>query len=954
MSANSGWNLDPYAGSDRMSPSRVIDAHHSRALLAGACAAFAIIAGISALTGWALDIQRLTDWTNQNISMFVNTAICSVLAGLTLALLIKSPDEATSDGKQIAARTISALVILLATATLFEHITGIDLGIDTLLWQRSWGQNAAASPMRMGVLGSVSFTIIGSAMLLATLGPRARKIVPWLVLLTMALSSLSLTGYWFGASQLFGIAKFTGIALLTSSVIALLSVGVMAIVPEHGIAASLLRDDAGGALLRRLIVPIVVVPLVLGWFRVLGQHAGLYDLEFGTALRTLCEVVLFFGLLWWTANNISWHSQTAKRAQARLIAIIESTDDAIISKSLEGIIETWNQGAEKTFGYRADEAIGQHISLIIPPDRLNEEAEIINRLRRGERMEHFETLRRRKDGKLIYVSLTVSPVKNLEGHVIGASKIARDISERQRIEARLRAIVEATPECVKVVAPDGTLEFINQAGLGMIESDSEGAVRGACVYNLIAPEHRADWIARHQRVCAGERLSWEYEIIGLHGTRRWLETNAVPLPLPDGRIGQLAVTREIMQRKILEAEREALLLSERAARSHAERASQLKDEFLANLSHELRTPLNAIMGWSQILNLTSDPADLEQGLEAIQRNARAQAQLIEDLLDMNRIVSGKMRLKVQPTDLATIIQGAIESISPAATAKDIKIRQVLDPHASTVSGDPARLQQVIWNLLTNAIKFTPKGGKVDIVLERVNSHLEVTISDTGIGIAPEHLPIIFERFRQVDSSSTRVHGGLGLGLSIVKQLIELHGGTISAKSAGEGRGSTFVLTFLLSPIRGDEDRIHPESRKSTALEIGKLDLAGIRVLVVDDESDSRILVERVLAQCGAQVITANSATQGLEKLREFRPHVLVSDIGMPITDGYQFIREVRNLAEAQGGRTPAVALTAFARSEDRMRAMLAGYQVHVAKPIEPQELAVTVRSLSRGVNPSVN
>jgi CheY-like chemotaxis protein/two-component sensor histidine kinase len=319
---------------------------------------------------------------------------------------------------------------------------------------------------------------------------------------------------------------------------------------------------------------------------------------------------------------------------------------------------------------------------------------------------------------------------------------------------------------------------------------------------------------------------------------------------------------------------------------------------------------------------------------------------------MSRIISGKVRLDVQTTDLATVIQAAIESIAPAAEAKGILIRKVLDPHAGSVSGDPTRLQQVIWNLLTNAVKFTPKDGKIDVVLERVNSHLEVTVRDTGIGIRPEHLPLIFERFRQVDASTTRSYGGLGLGLSIVKQLVELHGGTIRATSAGEGQGATFIIALPLSPLRTDENRQHPTICKPAAFDCGQLDLSGVKVLIVDDEPDARTLIERVLAQYGANVRTVGSAEQGLLQLRAFRPHVLVSDIGMPVTDGYQFIRDVRNLNEADGGSTPAIALTAFARSEDRMRAMLAGYQVHVAKPIEPQELLVTVNSLRQRADAS--
>jgi PAS domain S-box-containing protein len=659
-------------------------------------------------------------------------------------------------------------------------------------------------------------------------------------------------------------------------------------------------------------------------------------------------------LLWWTSSSVSRYETSASEARSRLAAIVESTDDAVISKSLDGVIKSWNAGAERIFGYSAAAAVGKHITMIIPAERIDEEAEILGRLRRGEHVEHFETVRVRKGGNRIHVSLTVSPVKDGDGRIIGASKIARDITEQRLVQEQLRAIVDATPECVQIVDPDGLSLFINRAGLSMIEADSEGAVRGKSVLELVAPEHRGEWKTNHDRVCAGEKVSWEFALVDLKGARHWMESHAVPLQLPDGRTGQLAVTREVTLQKHLELEREKLLESERWARSEAERASQLKDEFLATVSHELRTPLNSILGWSQLLNVSPSASDLKQGLEVIERNARAQAQLIADLLDMSRIISGKVRLDVQTTDLSAVIEAVIESIAPAAEAKGIRLRKVLDPQAGTVSGDPTRLQQVVWNLLTNAIKFTPKGGAVDIVLQRMNSHLEIIVHDTGIGIAQESLPVIFERFRQVDSSTTRSQSGLGLGLSIVKQLVELHGGTITAKSAGEGQGATFVVTLPFSPVRRKESGVHPTASKAASLEFGQIDLRGIKVLVVDDEPDARTLIGRVLTECGAEVFAAESASHGLEQLLSYRPHVVVSDIGMPVKDGYQFIREVRSLDETKGGRTPAIALTAFARSEDRMRAMLAGYQVHVAKPIEPQELAVTVHTLTRRTNASAS
>lgn len=395
-------------------------------------------------------------------------------------------------------------------------------------------------------------------------------------------------------------------------------------------------------------------------------------------------------------------------------------------------------------------------------------------------------------------------------------------------------------------------------------------------------------------------------------------------------------------------ERENLLENERFARAEAERANSMKDEFLATLSHELRTPLNAIMGWSQVLKLGASAADLQRGLDAIERNARVQAQLIEDLLDMSRITSGKVRLDIQPVDPIPIIEAAIETIRPAAQAKQIRLEKLLDPAAGPLYGDPSRLQQVIWNLLSNAVKFTPKDGKVQVMLGRVNSHIEISVADTGMGIKPEFLPYVFDRFRQQDASTTRSFGGLGLGLAIVKHLVELHGGLVQVTSAGEGRGTTFVVSLPLTVIhRGaaDEPRSHPTSSQQGAGDFKHSDLFGIRVLLVDDEADARELVKHVLAQCDAQVLTANNAEEALAVIERDRPHVLISDIGMPVVDGYELLKRVRELGVAKGGHLPAIALTAFARSEDRTRALRAGFLVHVSKPVEPAELVATVASV---------
>jgi signal transduction histidine kinase/ActR/RegA family two-component response regulator len=397
-------------------------------------------------------------------------------------------------------------------------------------------------------------------------------------------------------------------------------------------------------------------------------------------------------------------------------------------------------------------------------------------------------------------------------------------------------------------------------------------------------------------------------------------------------------------------ERKHLLESERSARREADRASAMKDDFLAILSHELRTPLSAILGWSQVLRArTMSAAELRQGLEIIERNARMQTQLIEDLLDMSRITSGRMRLDTQPVDLVSVIEAAMETVRPAAEAKAIRLTKLLDLAAGPIIGDPDRLQQVVWNLLSNAIKFTGKNGRVEVRLERVNSQIEITVADTGIGIAAEFLPHVFDRFRQADPSRMRTAGGLGLGLSIVKHLVEQHGGKVQVASPGEGGGATFTVCLPLTVVvhRDAEGagRVHPEEMGASASDFRRSNLAGIRVLVVDDQADARELIKRVLEECHAEVLTAGAADEALRAVERDRPDVLVSDIGMPDVDGYELLRRVRGLGHTRGGGIPAIALTAFARSEDRTSALRAGFLVHVSKPVEPSELVATVASV---------
>ena len=392
-----------------------------------------------------------------------------------------------------------------------------------------------------------------------------------------------------------------------------------------------------------------------------------------------------------------------------------------------------------------------------------------------------------------------------------------------------------------------------------------------------------------------------------------------------------------------DAEKQQLLEKERVARNEAERASQLKDEFLATLSHELRTPLNAILGWSQlILSGSMKEDDIRRGLETIERNARAQNKLIEDLLEMSSIISGKVRLDMQELDVTTLVDTAVESVLPTAQAKGVTLQKTITPHIGTITGDPNRLQQVFWNLLSNSIKFTPKGGKIQVIVGWSGPTLEIRIKDSGMGISPEFIPYVFDRFRQGDASLTRQYGGLGLGLAIVKQLVELHGGTVRAESSGVGHGSSFIvnLPFAAQSAKKDFLPLLKEYRgeKEAAL-------AGRKILVIDDEADARDLINRILSYCKASVITAATAKEGLELLKRENPDVLISDVSMPDKDGYQFISEVRQLSPENGGSTPAVALTAFARADDMAKAISAGYHKHLCKPVDSYELITAIQHL---------
>jgi PAS domain S-box-containing protein len=544
-----------------------------------------------------------------------------------------------------------------------------------------------------------------------------------------------------------------------------------------------------------------------------------------------------------------------------------------------------------------------------------------------------------------------SSARELKGYIGSAA----DISEmkqaedaRREAEARFHLLADSAPVKVWVAGPDKASTWFNQRWLNFRGRTLEQEIGFGWIEG-IHPDDRQRCLETYARAFDSRQpFMMEYRLQRHDGEYRWLINQGVPAHNNGTFEGFIGSCLDITDRKISEQERERLLVSEKEAREAAERASRLKDEFLSTVSHEVRTPLNAILGYAQMLSAGMlDEAEAQEAAEIIERNSRVQAQIIEDLLDMSRIISGKVRLDVQTVQLADVIEAAIDTVRPSAQAKDLKLQTILDPKAGPVRGDVNRLQQVIWNLLSNAAKFTPKGGRIQVALERVNSHVEISVSDSGEGIAPEFLPYVFDRFRQAEATTTRRYGGLGLGLAIVKHLVELHGGTVRAKSPGPGQGSTFSVALPLMIVHSDADgpRVHPTASAEKNNECEEIDLKSVKLLVIDDEPDARSLVKRLLEECSATVVLAGSAADALREFDAAKFDLLISDIGMPGQDGYDLIREIRRREAGRERKTPAIALTAFARGEDRRRAMLAGYQSHIAKPVEPAELIAAVATL---------
>ncbi len=794
-----------------------------------------------------------------------------------------------------------------------------------------------------------------------------------------------------------------------------------------------------------------------------------------------------------TARDIS-EIKRAREQEAYLAAIISSSTDAIISKDLNGTITSCNEAAEHIFGYQPEELIGRPIHILIPAERYAEEDMILSKVRAGERVEHLETVRIAKDGRKLDVSLSVSPVRDDSGTVIGVAKVARDITEQKELARKLaeqqeylRVTLSSIGDGVIASDAHGRVTFLNPcaetltgwsageaAGQPLVEvfrivnektrqpvenpaevvmrtgyvvglanhtvllrrdgserpvADSAAPIRNEAgepvgavlVFRDVTEQRRAEdavaeqreWfettlesigdaviatdvqgrvmfmnpVAEHLtgwsldkargRLCTNvfniineessrtvenpaSRVLAEGLTVGLanhttliaaDGTERPIEDSGAPIRNREGRIiGVVLVFRDITDRRRIDAERrnvnverERLLNAERTARADAERANRMKDDFVAMVSHELRTPLNAILGWTQLMMQSAADQDvIARGLDVISRNTRVQAQLVSDLLDVSRIATGNLRLAIEKVDLVSSVRNVIETLQQSAESKQIGVHQEFGTEAIPIAGDPARLQQIVWNLLWNAIKFTPEGGSVTVRVRDAAAGAEVSVTDTGIGIKPELLQHIFERFSQANLLKTSGLGGLGLGLSIVRHLVDLHGGSITADSRGEGQGATFTVVLPSGDLPAAAEVAESPGHATEPQDM----LRGLRILVVEDEADTRDFLGRFLTAHGATVVMTGSAAEALERLPEAQWDLLISDIGLPEVNGYELLQRIRQTDAAAGGGIPAIAITAYARAEDRAQAFRAGYQEHLAKPIEPADLVAAIKRIA--------
>ena len=853
-----------------------------------------LIAGL-VVAGWATDSVTLKSLRPTLPAMQPNAAVGFLLGGVSLWLLAGVPLNKIARGfGYVLALLIAGLGVLALVA--------FDLKLGLVGWPFQSKHDAASATRRVAVSTAICFLLSGVALLtLHVETRRGKRPAEFLAIGGAVICLLILLTYGYGLNELYDFNS--GMAIHTSVAFIVLSLGILSAYPNRGLMAVATSRSAGGFMLRRLMLAVIGVPSILGWLNIAGTDAKLYSREFGVALLVAANTVLLLIVIW--RNGQLLHVMDTDRQRA-VNALRESRDE------LETRVEARTAALTE-----ANEA------LLI---------EIAERRRVGEELRRLQ-------------SVTDAVLSNLS-----LDELLREML------VRMEDLLGADAAAILLVTEDG--KYL--AGRIAIGLDEEARVRVPMGQGI------AGRIALHRTPLIVDDLSKE-EVVGSILFENVCSLIGAPLMVEDRVIGVIHVdtlephrfTTDDVRLLQLAADRVAAAIertrlyeAEQRARLEAEAANRLKDDFLATISHELRSPLNSILGWVALLRegRLSEQATAS-ALQTVERSARAQNRIISDLLDVARIVNGQLRLNMRMLEPGPIIEAGVEAVRPPADAKGVRIKMALDCSAGTIATDSDRLQQIVWNLVSNAIKFTPKGGTVEIRLERVGSQVELVVSDTGTGISPEFLAFVFDRFRQADSSSTRKQGGLGLGLAIVRHLVELHGGTIHAESEGAGKGARFVVRLPRARLSAAarEERMHAVPALDSARLESPPPLDGLKVLVVDEETSARDLMSAILQACDVDVRTAASAAEALSILADgplWRPDVLVADIEMTRADDFELMRRLRTLPPERGGRVPAIALTPHARVEDRVNALAAGFQMHVPKPVELAELLTVLGSVT--------
>ena len=1017
---------------------------------------YAAAGGVATLLGWILHVPRLAAWNGHAISMKANAAVCAVAAGCALVGLALG-------GPRRVVRALALMTLAIGVTTLFEHVTGLNTGIDTLLFDEAPGAPATAAPGRMGPPAATSFSITAVALLLAVGGPRMRRAASALALVPLAIAALAMVGYAFGASQLFAVTRFTGIALQTATFIAALAIGLMAAVPEHGLVASLRRDDPGGVLLRRLIAPLTLLPVILGFARLVGERDGLYDTAFGTAARTVIEAALLVGLTWWTAHGVSRQARAARDAEqamreatrdkdesSRRLAILAEASRAFSAASPQiarvteaigsqvaavfggscslSLLSASGDILEPVFVFHEDDRVRNALEEMLrrAPVRIGEGVsgrvaqsgqsalipDVEQRLPSLTKPEYADYLSRHPIRSLLIVPLRAA------GTVIGVLGTARyeagrpytdadralleemggraalaienaQLYERERISReraeraadRLRRLHDLTSaleraattgEVAGIVVDAGRAAVGAAASFAWLFSEDQRTLHLVASLGFEGPRldaFREIPFDADVPLCAAIRsgrplmfgsldeMESQFPALGrADGSTPFKAWAALPLMAGASGIGGVSLSfaeqrlfasedREMLEGMAAQAslavERCRLFEAEKAARARAELADRRKDEFLAMLGHELRNPLAPISTALQLMRFRQDGVALRERM-IIERQVRHLERLVDDLLDISRITRGQIDLKRVPVEMSDIVTKAIEQVEPLLEQRSHKLVISVPRERLTVDGDPVRLAQVISNLLTNAAKYTEPGGEIHLSAAREGAAVVVRVRDTGVGIAPVLLPHVFDLFTQAPQTLARSQGGLGLGLAIVRRLVELHGGRVEAHSDGPGTGSTFLVALPCSDGRVFADAVAAAETRPARDRAG-----GRRILVVDDNEDAADTLAEALSDQGYDVRVAVDGPRALAAAAEFGPDVVLLDIGLPVMDGYEVARQLRQRTEPRPPRLLAV--TGYGQEKDRALATAAGFDDHIVKPVDLDDLFARLAKLPPAV-----